>query len=70
MNQLRKNMYGIKSMGGNFKSNKKNMYGIKSMCGIFEPNRKKTCMELKSMGGNFESNKKKYVWNKKYWWKF
>ena len=46
------------------------MYGIKSMCGIFEPNRKKTCIELKSMGGNFESNKKKYVWNKKYWWKF
>ena len=41
LNQLRKNMDGIKSMGGNFKSNKKNMYGIKSMCGIFEPNRKK-----------------------------
>ena len=31
----------LKSMGGNFVSNKKNMYRIKSIGGNFEPNRKK-----------------------------
>ena len=46
-------MDGIKSMGGNFKSNKKNMYGIKSMCGIFEPNRKKNMYGIKKYGWKF-----------------
>ena len=45
-NQIeKKTCMELKSMGGNFESNKKNMYGIKSIGGNFEPNRKKTCME-------------------------